>query len=549
MDDRERIQNELLEEINSLKRSIDGLEKIGSQYMKVDEKLEESESRLSRVLEAIQEGITFSDEKGNFYIYNPAMEQLTGYTMEEANAAADFITLLYPDPQDRDNALKGVEELLATKKSREIEAMICTKAGELKNVLIYSSIVPYEQANLFLSVYRDITERKKTEQILKIKEQRYRLVAKNISDVVWTMDLNLHFQFFSPSVERILGYTYEEALTLRLDQLLMPDSYALALRTVVEEMSLEEKREQQDPYRSRTLQLEEIRKDGSTHWAEVNASFLRDADGRATGILGVSRDITERKKTEIELRQAYDKLKNAQAQLIQAEKMEAVGTMASGVAHEVKNPLAIILQCINFLESKYSGPRKNIQEVINMAKENISRADRIIRALIDFSRLTELEIKKDNISSILENSLNLIGPEAKQENIEIVKDLNPKLPLVLADKMKMEQVFINIILNAIQAMPAGGKLYLRSYRATEASCKDYNQYVIVEIEDTGNGIPESNLDKIFDPFFTTKGAKGSGLGLAVSRSIIEMLEGFINIKSRVNHGTKITIGLKVAKGE
>ena len=549
MDDKERVQEQLLEEINSLKKTISDLENIGVQYNRVDEKLRESESRLSKVLEAIQEGITFSDETGNFYVYNPGMEQLTGYSMEEANACEDFISLLYPRYEDRENALKGIEQLLATRKIRETEAVISTKSGELKNVLIYSSIISYNANNLFLSVYRDITERKKTEELLRVKEERYRLLAKNISDVVWTMDLNMHFQFFSPSVERILGYTYKEAVLLRLDQILMPDSYALALRTIMEEIALEEKNCLRDPFRSRVLELEEIRKDGSTFWVEVNASFLRDASGKAIGILGASREITERKKVERELREAYETIKNTQAQLVQAEKMEAVGAMASGIAHEVKNPLAIILQCVNYLEDKFSAPKKNIREVIQMLKDNIDRADSIIRALIDFSRLTELIFKKENVNSILENSLSLIKHEAELENIEIIQEFKVHLPAILADKRKIEQVFINIILNAIQAMPNGGKIVFRSYQVLPGWRKNDQEFVIVEIEDTGIGIPEENLQKVWDPFFTTKGARGSGLGLAVSRSIIEMHDGFIEIESKVNKGTKVTVGLKIAKGE
>jgi signal transduction histidine kinase len=194
-----------------------------------------------------------------------------------------------------------------------------------------------------------------------------------------------------------------------------------------------------------------------------------------------------------------------------------------------------------------------------MLKESVNRADKIIDGLLDFSRFTTLNLQQEDINSILENSLVLVKNQFKVENIEISKELQSDLPRALADKNKLEQVFINLLLNAIQAMPEGGKIIIRSYEKQLAEAKNGigkllrenfhagEQVVIVELEDTGIGILEENMKKIFDPFFTTKGPKsGTGLGLSVSRNIIQMHKGLIYAESQVGKGSKITVVLKTS---
>lgn len=270
-------------------------------------------------------------------------------------------------------------------------------------------------------------------------------------------------------------------------------------------------------------------------------------------------DITARKKAEEELKKAYTKLQETQDQLIQAEKLNAVGQLASGVAHEVRNPLAIILQGLDYLEDKIPGGDKQAVETLATLKDNIVRADNIITALLDFSRASMSNLQPEDINPILEDSLNLVRARIKFENIRIIKELKKDMPLVLADKNKLEQVFINILLNAVQAMPGGGTVTIRSYdkrledikngigKRAEDIFRLGERAAILEIEDTGCGIEEENLKKIFEPFFTTRGLSGgSGLGLSVSKNIIQMHRGLIHAESISGTGTKVTVILKVA---
>ncbi|MDP3042353.1 MAG: ATP-binding protein [Candidatus Omnitrophota bacterium] len=265
-------------------------------------------------------------------------------------------------------------------------------------------------------------------------------------------------------------------------------------------------------------------------------------------------------KRAVELKMAYDELKETQDKLIQSEKLKAIGQLASGVAHEMRNPLGIIMQGVTYLEQITSPEAKEPRETISMVKESAQRADRIVTSLLDFSRATKLELHPESIDFILESSLNLVKTELK--SIAVVREAQGGLPEVLVDKNKLTQVFINLFMNAIQAMPETGRLTIRSFvkqleetnkgvdARLDASFTAGGKAIVVEIEDSGTGISKENLEKIFDPFFTTKGlGKGTGLGLSISRNIIIMHKGLIEVKSQVNKGTRVIITLIISKEE
>jgi len=263
-------------------------------------------------------------------------------------------------------------------------------------------------------------------------------------------------------------------------------------------------------------------------------------------------------KRAAELKMAYDELKETQDKLIQSEKLKAIGQLASGVAHEIRNPIGIIMQGVAYLEQTISPEAKEPRETLSIVKESARRADRIVISLLDFSKATKLELHPEYIDSIVESSLSLVKTELK--NIEVTRECQEGLPKVLVDKNKLTQVFINLFLNAIHAMPGGGKLTIHSFvkqleearniidERLDNSFKAKEKVIVVEIEDTGIGISEENLKRIFDPFFTTKGpGKGTGLGLSVSRNIIIMHKGLIEVKSQVGKGTRAIITLKISK--
>jgi two-component system NtrC family sensor kinase len=232
-----------------------------------------------------------------------------------------------------------------------------------------------------------------------------------------------------------------------------------------------------------------------------------------------------------------EELRKAENQLFQSEKLASLGKLAAGVAHEINSPLTGVLtySSLLFKEKKDGDPEKEDLEVI---VNETNRCKKIVKGLLDFARQTEPDKAISDINEVIEKSIDLISHQASIQNINIQKKTSPDLPQIMIDKGQIQQVFINILLNAIEAMPQGGTLTVSS--GVE------NKMVAIGFADTGNGIPEENLRKIFDPFFTTKKqGRGTGLGLSVSYGIIERHRGRLEVKSQVGKGTTFTIKLPI----
>ncbi len=239
------------------------------------------------------------------------------------------------------------------------------------------------------------------------------------------------------------------------------------------------------------------------------------------------------------LAQSHRELREAQQQLIQSEKMASVGQLAAGVAHEVNNPLGTILLYSHMLLEKLGAQDSSQEELVTIARE-AGRCRDIVRGLLDFARQRRLQIADIKINQIIEEILNVVTQEPSFRELEIVRELDPSLPRVSGDPTQLREVFQNIIANAADAMPRGGRLSLIS------RVNGGGQAVEVEIRDTGLGIAPENVDKIFMPFFTTKKVgKGTGLGLAIAYGIVKMHRGTIEVTSKVGEGTTFKVKLPI----
>ncbi|MGB5832749.1 MAG: ATP-binding protein, partial [Thiohalocapsa sp.] len=299
-------------------------------------------------------------------------------------------------------------------------------------------------------------------------------------------------------------------------------------------------------------------RDGSALPTELHMAPISE-NQRPEGAVLVLRDLSERRQVEAklnrtsdELRQSHRELKQAQMQLIQAAKLESVGRLAAGVAHEVKNPLAIVQLGLDYLEPALADDPV-ASEVRRDMLHAVSRADTVVRGLLDFSRERALDLAPKAINDILRQSLKLVRHELTQRNIELETALADSLPTRRYDTDKMQQVFLNLFMNAMHAMERDGTLRVASKlvliddeelrtHAREAGFLAGDKAIRVVIEDTGPGIKQEDLGRLFDPYFTTKRqGEGTGLGLSVTRNIVTLHQGSIDLENRSGGGARAVL--------
>jgi len=293
-------------------------------------------------------------------------------------------------------------------------------------------------------------------------------------------------------------------------------------------------------------------------YGEIAVAEMRVVETEWNGqfaYLACLHDITSRMEAEKEL-------ETTRLQLIQAEKLESVGRLAAGVAHEVKNPLAIILLGLQYLSKHVSSDTDKVGGVFKDMNDAVIRSNTVVDELLDFSASRELDLNVEQLNSVIERSLLLVKHELVKYHITLVQELSENLPPIKVDRNKVEQIFVNIFMNAIFAMPGGGTLTVKTYSKTftekeySIGQKEGNHYkvgeivTVAEVEDTGTGIPEDNIANVFDPFFTTKSmGEGTGLGLSVSKNIIELHGGAIYITNRNERGVRVTVLFKPHRRE
>jgi len=245
------------------------------------------------------------------------------------------------------------------------------------------------------------------------------------------------------------------------------------------------------------------------------------------------------------LMQRERELKQSQITLRRADRLSSLGLLTAGLAHEIRNPLVAIRTFTQLLPERYDDPefRNGFQ---GLALKEVDRICGLINDLLSFARPSKPNVAPENISDVVENIARILETQAKEKNVEITREFDLSLPKVWIDKEQMKQVFMNLILNAIQAMNDGGSIVISTRISARSNAELIKEYVQVGIRDTGVGIPEENLEHIFDPFFTSKD-EGSGLGLAVSHQIVQEHGGFLTVESTVGKGAVFFVHVPVGK--
>ena len=375
------------------------------------------------------------------------------------------------------------------------------------------------------------------EKALRDSEERFRLLAENVVDNIWILDpKDLRFIYVSPSAEAIVGYTPDEMMGLELDRILTPQSKKLSNQFLAFELP----KNQRDPARTSRVELEVYHKNGSTVWVETIARVLYINWLSAYGIIGVTRDITKRKESENER-------KRLQEQLLQAQKMEAVGTLAGGIAHDFNNSLQGILgytQILIFEKHKEDPDLKLLKQIEKAAQ----RSSELTKQLLTFSRKMESQLRPLDLNQEV-RQLEQLLERTIPKMIGIETQLGNDLKIINGDPVQIEQMIMNLCINARDAMPDGGKLAFECGNTVldEDYCKMHvgvspGKFVRLRISDTGKGMDRQTLNHIFEPFFTTKGTgEGTGLGLAMVYGIVKNHGGHITCESMPDKGTTFRV--------
>ncbi|MDF0643386.1 MAG: PAS domain S-box protein [Nitrospira sp.] len=377
---------------------------------------------------------------------------------------------------------------------------------------------------------RDITDRKKLERQLqtyreeleiKVKERTREIeqtkqylenLLENANDVIYTLDTDQRFTYVNSKVT-VWGYRKDDLLGRPYLSLLSRRHRGRRLKNTL------------DIGAKQVYEVEVVTRLGEARTVTVSVSPLHGADGEILGVLGIARDMTETKRLEQQIRNS--------------EKLASVGKLAAGVAHEINNPLAGILNCLYNLRKGALSPARQEEYWASM-EDGVRRVQKIVRQLLDFSQQHDPEFSLTDINQVVERVLVLTNHLFASNRIVLETVLGSALPNLMIDRHMIEQVLMNLVLNAVQAMKGGGMLTIRTSVA-EGVC-------LVEVSDTGSGIAPSVLPRIFDPFFTTKGeGEGTGLGLSVSLGIIERHGGKIHVESEVGRGTTFTLCLPLSR--
>jgi C4-dicarboxylate-specific signal transduction histidine kinase len=247
-----------------------------------------------------------------------------------------------------------------------------------------------------------------------------------------------------------------------------------------------------------------------------------------------------------EVRQTHAALQRTQVQLIESAKMESLGRLATGVAHEIKNPLMTLSLGTDYFLLRKTENQEEAQLVQDM-KEAVHRSSNVINVLLDYARPRPLQRTSEDINSVIDNSLTLVRHQLTKQHVTVVREFDTTLPPLSLDRTRIEQVFVNLSLNALQAMPPGGTLTVRTFAShLSGSDSDAPAGVTVEVDDTGPGIMPENVGKLFEPFFTTKPpGRGTGLGLAIVRRIMEIHGGSIRLSNRNQGGARATLQFNI----
>lgn len=520
---------------NGIELGVEGIIRDISERRRIEKTLRNSEMKF-RSLTEISASAIFIIKNRKFFYVNPAFESISGYNVQDLSNM-NIWDIIHPESRfmDEESALRLLE---GRQGYSRYEIKIMTKEAQERWIDLTMSLFSIDNEQALMGQAFDITDRKRAEDNLRQSEEKYRSIIENIEDGYLEADLRGNVTYCNDCVVRMYGYQREKLVGMNYRDYTTAETAEKVYRAYNE------------LYRTgkpvKMLDHEIIHQDGSIAHVEVSASLIRDLSNKPVGFRSIVRDITDRKKMELE----QAKLKE---QLYQAQKMEAIGTLASGIAHDFNNLLMGIqgYASLVLLKADKNFPH---QDKLKAIEAKVQSGAELTRQLLGFSRKGSYEMTTANINELVHNTAAMFGRTKKEISIHEAYDKDAWN--VDSDLSQIEQVLLNLYVNAWQAMPGGGQLYLETKNIIldEKYKKTFDveagRYVKISVTDSGIGMNEKTKERVFEPFFTTRDVgRGGGLGLATAYGIIRGHKGVINVYSEKGHGTTFNIYLPASDRE
>lgn len=490
---------------------------------------------ISKVLYWIDSLVVVIDSQGYVISFNRASEQLSGYRLEDLKGKPFWETLLAPD--EKEGVKRTIKDVIQKELPKDIQNHWVTKTGEKRLIQWHNSALRKRDGSVqyILCAGLDITERQKAETALLESESKYRELVQYANSIILRIDTQGNLTFFNEYAQKFFGYKAEEIIGENAFDTIAPrtDSSGRNLDDLVSNIKAH-------PERYASTENENRLRNGERVWVAWTNKAIYDLKGNIKEILCIGNDITERKSLE--------------KQLHQSQKMEALGTLAGGIAHEFNNILGIIIGNTELAVDDVPewNPAKNCLDEIRLAS---LRAKDVVRQIMSFARKTSVQRTPIQISTIIQESLKLMRATIPTP-IEIHRQIRCKSELILANVTEINQILMNLCTNSVHAMgdQAGIlEIGLEAIILDSNSVRQYEdlkpgKFVKLTVKDTGHGIRTDILDKIFDPYFTTKDVDvGLGMGLAIVYGIVKKHAGAIKINSAADKGTYVEVLFPVIK--
>ena len=490
---------------------------------RMERKIKDSEEKLRTLFERVRHGLFISSKEGKFLDCNQALLEMLDYPTKEEFLSIDIAQDLYVNPEDRKTFQERIERDGYVK---DMEVEFKKKNGEKITVLLTGHSIKNEKGEIigYQGINLDISERKRIENELREANEFFMNLIESSVDGIIAADMKGNIFIFNKGAEALTRYTAEEVIGKAPIAEIYPEGVAKEVMKKLRSL------EYGGVGKLTPTQFNVLNKAGEEIPIQLSATLIYDGMGKEVASVGIFTDLRPRLMME-------KKLQETHVQLVSSEKMASLGKLAAGIAHEINNPLGgiLIYSSLMIEDLKEEDPKRgDLARIVQEA----GRCKEIVKSLLEFARQTEPKMEPTDINRAITDGLFFLENQALFHNIRIIKKLDPFLPFAKGNAGQLKQVFMNIIVNAAEAIHGSGTLTITTSPAPN------RKSVLVEFTDTGEGIPEENLTRIFDPFFTTKDVgKGTGLGLATSYGIVEEHGGKIRVKSKVGEGTTFTIEL------